>query len=129
MGCAVAAAVAAEEVACGMHHVAVVASKVQANGRILPEARRSRLLTWGKGGQGQLGVDTYKDYNLPQVRDACMRACTRDEGPSVQVWAERPAPYCASCTHAEGAVASELEVPPCHCHGCRWCPASTGGAS
>lgn len=57
----------AEEVACGMHHVAVVASKVQANGDMLKEARRSRLLTWGKGGQGQLGVDAYKDYNLPQV--------------------------------------------------------------
>ncbi|GFR46259.1 hypothetical protein Agub_g7811 [Astrephomene gubernaculifera] len=46
-----------EEVACGMHHVVVVASKVQANGQIPEDQRRVRLLSWGRGAEGQLGLD------------------------------------------------------------------------
>jgi hypothetical protein len=56
------------QVACGMHHVAVVASKVQAHGRVPEDGRRTRLLAWGRGAQGQLGCDPPKDYNLPQAR-------------------------------------------------------------
>ncbi|KAG2441550.1 hypothetical protein HXX76_003171 [Chlamydomonas incerta] len=47
-----------EEVACGMHHVVVVASRVQANGFIPDDQRRVRLLSWGRGSEGQLGIDS-----------------------------------------------------------------------
>lgn len=80
-----------EEVACGMHHVVVAASRVQANGFIPDDQRRVRLLTWGRGSEGQLGIDSgaggggitsmsgegplggrmgppQLDYSLPQVR-------------------------------------------------------------
>ncbi|KXZ53218.1 hypothetical protein GPECTOR_7g1111 [Gonium pectorale] len=75
-----------EEVTCGMHHVVVIASKVQANGQIAEDQRRVRLLTWGRGTEGQLGVDKSEsmsgdgpvasrlppqvDYTLPQVVSA-----------------------------------------------------------
>ena len=51
-----------------MHHVAVVASKVQANGSVPEDQRRVRLLTWGKGSAGQLGISNgNRDCSLPQV--------------------------------------------------------------
>ncbi|GFH25127.1 BRX domain-containing protein, partial [Haematococcus lacustris] len=57
-----------EEVAVGMHHVVVVASRLGLHGRQQQEeVRRSRLLAWGKGGAGQLGLDQLKDYNQPQA--------------------------------------------------------------
>eukprot|EP00798_Chlamydomonas_sp_ICE-L_P011987 gene11987-15081_t len=59
-----------EEVSCGMHHVAVVASKLGGNGKLPGETRRCGLLTWGRGSHGQLGISTKgnspKDFNLPQ---------------------------------------------------------------
>ncbi len=55
------------QIACGMHHVAGVASKVSPNGRMPEEGRRTRLMVWGKGGAGQLGNDTQKDSTTPQV--------------------------------------------------------------
>jgi hypothetical protein len=64
-----------EEVAVGMHHVAAVASKLHANGRLPEEGRRSRLLTWGKGAAGQLGNEVSRDFNSPQV---CISAWTLD---------------------------------------------------
>ncbi len=52
----------------GLHHVAAVASKLQANGRLPEDGRRRRLLMWGRGKQGQLGLEgTPRDCNLPQV--------------------------------------------------------------
>ncbi|EFJ40390.1 hypothetical protein VOLCADRAFT_99802 [Volvox carteri f. nagariensis] len=71
-----------EEVACGMRHVVVVASKVQANGQIPDDQRRVRLLAWGCGAEGQLGLwgmttssdapvavrTSQNDHSLPQSR-------------------------------------------------------------
>ncbi|GLC74622.1 hypothetical protein PLESTF_001536100 [Pleodorina starrii] len=70
-----------EEVACGVRHVVVVASRVQANGQIPDDQRRVRLLTWGCGAEGQLGLwgmttstdapvavrAQQTDYHLPQI--------------------------------------------------------------
>ncbi|GIL96509.1 hypothetical protein Vretimale_2308 [Volvox reticuliferus] len=70
-----------EEVACGMRHVVAVASKVQANGQIPDDQRRIRLLAWGCGTEGQLGLwgngastdasvavrASPTDHSLPQI--------------------------------------------------------------
>lgn len=55
------------QVAVGMHHVAVVASKLHSSGRLPEETRRCKLLVWGRGGAGQLGSEQPRDHNLPQV--------------------------------------------------------------
>jgi hypothetical protein len=62
-----------EEISCGMHHVAAIASlpssarsSTQAIGLKGEGGRRTRLLTWGKGVQGQLGNEGLKDRSMPQ---------------------------------------------------------------
>lgn len=51
-----------ESLACGTSHVAVVGSRRTGQGS-------SRVVTWGKGAQGQLGVGRPgQDHNMPQVR-------------------------------------------------------------
>ena len=56
------------QIACGMHHVAGVASRVSPTGKMPEEGRRTRLVVWGKGSLGQLGTETAKDSCTPQVR-------------------------------------------------------------
>lgn len=79
----------AERLACGMSHVAVVAtqrtkthSSANSNSGAAPV---TRLLTWGKNGAGQLGIGAGReDHFMPQVRLAlcvcvlqgvCLCAC------------------------------------------------------
>ncbi len=67
------------QVAVGMHHVAVVASKLSSNGRRPEDTCRTRLIMWGRGQAGQLGSEGTRDYNMPQVCVyTCM--CTRVHG-------------------------------------------------
>lgn len=58
-----------EDVSAGQNHVAIVASRTSGNGRIIEDAARTRLLTWGKGSHGQLGLNSehLKDHSIPQV--------------------------------------------------------------
>ena len=74
------------QIACGMHHVAGVASRVSPTGKMPEEGRRTRLVVWGKGSLGQLGAEAAKDSGTPQVR-----ACSRGEG-------EGPSMTITSCT-------------------------------
>jgi len=59
----------AERLACGMSHVAVVAtqrSKANSSNGSTPV---TRLLTWGKNAAGQLGIGAGReDHFMPQVR-------------------------------------------------------------
>ena len=50
-----------EEIACGMHHVVGVASRISPNGKMPEEGRRTCLMVWGKGSLGQLGNEAIKD--------------------------------------------------------------------
>jgi hypothetical protein len=69
----------AEALACGMSHVAVVATQ---RGSSRPAGGGggggpvTRLLTWGKGARGQLGIgEAREDHLLPQVWWVCACSC------------------------------------------------------
>ena len=56
----------------------VCACGVQVNGKIPEESRRCLLLSWGRGGEGQLGVkEAGKDFSTdkPQVSAGVMACC------------------------------------------------------
>lgn len=57
----------AEEVACGIQHIAVVGSQCRPDGSIMEF--RTRLFTWGKGNLGQLGLgpESVPDHAAPQL--------------------------------------------------------------
>lgn len=60
----------AEHVACGMSHVAVVATQRSKAGSGTGGNTVTRLLTWGQNSRGQLGIgEGREDHFLPQVGD------------------------------------------------------------
>ncbi len=61
------AAIAALQVAVGLHHVLAVASRLRPSGGLQEEGRRTQLLAWGRGAAAQLGQDLARDCASPQV--------------------------------------------------------------
>lgn len=50
-----------------MHHVAVVAARPPSRRATREERHGHQLLVWGRGGGGQLGLETPRDSSIPQV--------------------------------------------------------------
>lgn len=97
-----------------MHHVVGVASKVSPNGKIPDEGRRTRLMVWGKGNQGQLGNEGHKDCNSPQVGRLWFQLVAAGAGQLVCFsW---PASWLLLSNIGNRAVDSMSFEPMCSCH-------------
>jgi hypothetical protein len=97
----------AEQVACGSHHVAVVASRLGPGHQLVEGGQRCRLLSWGRGRQGQLGLGAAHLEDQPAPQLVQVRAAAATAAAAAPLWL---LPRCRPWSSAVGRASSEAAL-------------------